>query len=184
MLVHSFSTWLWTDELSLSRMASLMSGILSSYTDTLSNESKSRHCDYRWNRPFSYYQIWRANWRVSSCRCLWLAILFNALNKLYIGRVVQLRRLVLYSSYHFNNTLIKQVTTAKYLGITVDKNLYWSEHTKVVVSKANSALGFLRCTLESAHRMLNAYVLKVWCTLYLNMYALYGHRTTNITSAI
>ena len=40
---------------------------------------------------FSYYQIWRANWRV------WLAIIlnFNILNKLYISRAAQLRRLIL-----------------------------------------------------------------------------------------
>ena len=50
------------------------------------------------------------------------------------------------SSYHINNALIKQVTIAKYLGI--DKNLNWSEHTKIVVNKANSALGFLHCSIR------------------------------------
>ena len=48
------------------------------------------------------------------------------------------------SHYHINNKPIKQVTTAKYLGVTIDKNLSWSEHTRIVVNKANSALGFLR----------------------------------------
>ena len=42
------------------------------------------------------------------------------------------------SHYHIDNKQIKQVTTAKYLGVTIDKNLNWSEHTSRVVNKANS----------------------------------------------
>ena len=58
------------------------------------------------------------------------------------------------SHYHIDNKQIKlQVTTAKYLGVTIDKNLNWSEHTSRVVNKANSVLGFLqrnvrKCCLE------------------------------------
>ena len=48
------------------------------------------------------------------------------------------------SHYHIDNKQIKQVTTAKYLGITIDKNLNWSEHTSRVVNKANSVLDFLQ----------------------------------------
>ena len=57
------------------------------------------------------------------------------------------------SQYHIDNKQIKQVTTAKYLGVTIDKNLNWSDHTSRVVNKANSVLGFLqrnvcKCCLE------------------------------------
>ena len=58
------------------------------------------------------------------------------------------------SQYHIDNKQIKQVTTAKYLGVTIDKNLNWSEHTSRVVKKANSVLGFYnvanvrKCCLE------------------------------------
>ena len=55
--------------------------------------------------------------------------------------------------YHIDNTPLMQVTKAKYLGVIIDNKLNWSEHTRTVVSKANSALGFLRhniskCSLE------------------------------------
>ena len=42
------------------------------------------------------------------------------------------------SHCHIDNKQIKQVTTSKYLGVTIDKNLNWSEHTSRVVNKANS----------------------------------------------
>ena len=48
------------------------------------------------------------------------------------------------SHYHIDNKPIKQVTTAKYLGVTIDKNLNWSEHTSRIANKANFGLGFLQ----------------------------------------
>ena len=50
--------------------------------------------------------------------------------------------------YHIDNTTLKQVTLAKYLGVIIDNRLNWSEHTRTVVAKANSALGFLRRNLS------------------------------------
>ena len=39
------------------------------------------------------------------------------------------------SHYHIDNKQIKQVTTAKYLGVTIGKNLNWSEHTVELLTK-------------------------------------------------
>ena len=50
--------------------------------------------------------------------------------------------------YHIDNTPLTQVTMAKYLGVIIDNKLNWSEHTRTVVSKANSSLGFLQCNLS------------------------------------
>ena len=84
--------------------------------------------------------------------------------------------------YHIDNKQIKQVTTAKYLGVTIDKNLNWSDHTSRVVSKANSVLGFYNVMSVSAVWKLSACVTGVWSVLYWNMQVSYGHLTINITS--
>ena len=51
-------------------------------------------------------------------------------------------------SYYMSNTPIQQADHAKYLGVIIDKNLNWNEHTKQVVSKANRVRGFLQCNLK------------------------------------
>ena len=48
--------------------------------------------------------------------------------------------------YSYIYKQIKQVTTAKYLGVTIDKNLNWSEYTSRVINKANSVLIVLQRT--------------------------------------
>ena len=54
------------------------------------------------------------------------------------------KTLPLSTHYHLDNITLKQVSSAKYLGVIIDNKLNWSEHTRTVVAKANSALGFLR----------------------------------------
>ena len=54
---------------------------------------------------------------------------------------------LVYSNY-MSNTPIQQAGHAKYLGVIIDKNLNWNEHTKQVVSKANGVRGFLYCKLK------------------------------------
>ena len=51
-------------------------------------------------------------------------------------------------SYYMNGALIQQADHAKYLGVTIDKNLNWNEHTRQVVSKANNVRGFLQHNLK------------------------------------
>ena len=55
--------------------------------------------------------------------------------------------------YSMNNTRIQQVEHAKYLGVTIDKNLTWSEHIKKVVNKANCE----RISPTQSHKMPTAY---------------------------
>ena len=45
--------------------------------------------------------------------------------------------------YCLNGSIIKEVSSANYLGITIDSKLTWSDHVTKVVAKANSVLGFL-----------------------------------------
>ena len=51
--------------------------------------------------------------------------------------------------YNMDNTTIKQVSSAKYLGITINESLNWSEHISVISKKTNSVFGFLRLNLKS-----------------------------------
>ena len=45
--------------------------------------------------------------------------------------------------------MTKQVSSVKYLGITISEKLQWSEHVSNATNKANSTLGFLRRNLNS-----------------------------------
>ena len=49
----------------------------------------------------------------------------------------------IFSQYLIQNEIIREVTYAKYLGVTTDQNLKWSEHVKEITNKANSVHGFL-----------------------------------------
>ena len=63
----------------------------------------------------------------------------------------------------------------KYLGVTIDKNLNWSQHINMIVAKANSARSFLQrnlikcpptvkspCYITLVRPSLNSYVCTVW----------------------
>jgi len=45
--------------------------------------------------------------------------------------------------YYMDNSVIQEVALAKYLGVTIDSRLTWSDHTTKVVNKANSVLGLI-----------------------------------------
>ena len=52
------------------------------------------------------------------------------------------------SHYYMNNTLIRQVTNTRYLGVIIDKSLHWDEHISKITSKANTVRGFLQRNLK------------------------------------
>ena len=49
--------------------------------------------------------------------------------------------------YQLNDTILKEVTTNPYLGITISNTLKWSQHINNVCSKASCTLGFVRRNL-------------------------------------
>ena len=51
-------------------------------------------------------------------------------------------------TYCLDKSIIKEVPSANYLGITIDSKLTWSDHVTRVVTKANSVLGFLQRNLK------------------------------------
>ena len=47
------------------------------------------------------------------------------------------------STYYMDINIIKEVSSVKYLGVTINSKLNWSEHIARITSKASSVLGFL-----------------------------------------
>ena len=56
--------------------------------------------------------------------------------------------------------MIREVTHAKYLGVTIDQHLSWSEHIKQITTKANKVKGFLQRNLYSCPPLVKAIVIK------------------------
>ena len=54
----------------------------------------------------------------------------------------------LHHQYILHGQFLESVPSAKYLGITITKDLTWSQHILNVSNKANSTLGFLRRSLK------------------------------------
>ena len=79
---------------------------------------------------------WAINWKMS----------FN-LQKCEFLRITNKKHPIL-ACYSLQNTTIKEVSYAKYLGVTIDQNLSWSEHIKQVTNKANRVKGFLQRNLN------------------------------------
>ena len=51
------------------------------------------------------------------------------------------------ASYKLEGTVLENVESIKYLGVTITKNLKWNTHISNVCTKANRTLGFLRRNL-------------------------------------
>ena len=48
------------------------------------------------------------------------------------------------ASYTLEGTVLENVDSIKYLGVTITSDLKWNSHIRNVCSKANITLGFLR----------------------------------------
>ena len=52
------------------------------------------------------------------------------------------------SSYKLNDQILRQVTKAKYLGVTNNQSLSWHDHITNICNKANSTRAFLQRNLR------------------------------------
>ena len=51
------------------------------------------------------------------------------------------------ASYTLEDTILKNVESIKYLGVTITSDLKWNTHNSNVCTKANRTIGFLRRNL-------------------------------------
>ena len=77
----------------------------------------------RLQQDLNTLEQWASDWKMS----------FN-LQKCEFLRITNKRQPIL-SQYTLQNQSIKEVTCAKYLGVTIDKNLSWSEHIKQITKR-------------------------------------------------
>ena len=82
-------------------------------------------------RDLDLLQSWAQKWNMSfnSMKCEFLRIT-NKQNKIFF-------------SYSIQDTLIKKVTQAKYLGVILNSRLTWSDHIANIAGKASSVYGFI-----------------------------------------
>ena len=55
-------------------------------------------------------------------------------------------------TYMIKDHLIRKITSAKYLGVTVTYNLSWTKHVDIITCKANSVHTFLQRNLSQCSR--------------------------------
>ena len=79
-------------------------------------------------------------------------------------RVTNKRNPILHN-YYIENALIKEVSSATYLGITIDSKLTWNNHIHRIVNIANQIEIY-----ATAQATLSAIVTKVWLDLLWNMH--------------
>ena len=57
-------------------------------------------------------------------------------------------------NYILHSHILESVSTATYLGITVQSNLKWDKHINDITSKGNKALGFLKRNLQTSNQQI------------------------------
>ena len=77
--------------------------------------------------------------------------------------------------------VLKDVKSFKDLGITISKDLTWSEHISTIVNKANQVLGLIRRTLGQLTLQLSHCFIKLWLDHFWSMLLQFG---THILSKI
>ena len=78
------------------------------------------------------------------------------------------------NTYHLHGHTLENVTSAKYLGVTLSKNLSWDIHINNICNKANKILGFLRRNLkigstkvkDTAYKTFVRPILEYACTVW------------------
>ena len=86
------------------------------------------------NKLVSWAATWLMSLNLNKCEHLVITI---AKNNPYQLRTISCR-----------DYLIREITSAKYLGVTISQNISWSKHIDIITCKANSILAFLQRNLS------------------------------------
>ena len=82
-------------------------------------------------------QNWESTWQMS----------FNP-DKCEVLRITNKRNKIM-ANYYIHGKQLQIVDNAKYLGLTISKNLSWNNHVNNITKKANSTLAFLRRNIRN-----------------------------------
>ena len=88
-------------------------------------------------RDLDLLQSWAHKWNMS----------FNP-GKCESLRITNKQNKILFS-YSIQDTLVKEVTQARYLGVTLNSKLTWSDHIVNITGKASSVYGFICCNFNN-----------------------------------
>ena len=77
--------------------------------------------------------------------------------------------------YILHNHKLELVSSAKYLGITLQANLKWSKHTDNIIANGNKSLGFLKRNLKTSCQNIkdigeDVTKLKNLCLIHLSLF--------------
>ena len=62
--------------------------------------------------------------------------------------------------YYIHGHQLKNVDHVKYLAINITSDLRWDKHVDIICNKANSALGFIRCSVNIGNAKVKALAYK------------------------
>ena len=109
----------------------------------------------------SWARKWGMRFQPVKCNMMQLT------NKLQINKIE--------AAYILEETVLENVDSIKYLGVTITNDLKWNTHINNICTKANRTLGFLRRNLFSCPpKMLKKQLIKEWCAQSWNMEVLFG----------
>ena len=92
---------------------------------------------YQLQKDLTILERWENKWKMA----------FNV-KKCEFIRITYKKKPIFYH-YTLYDTVVQEVTHTKYLGLTIDSKLSWSEHIRQITNKANSIKGFLQRNLHS-----------------------------------
>jgi ribonuclease P/MRP protein subunit RPP40 len=82
-------------------------------------------------------EAWEKDWSME----------FNP-DKCEVLRITRKKKPIIYN-YTLHNTALKTTEAAKYLGVTLSKDLSWSKHIDNITSKANNSLRFIKRNVKT-----------------------------------
>ena len=72
-------------------------------------------------------------------------------------------------SYTLAETCLESVDQVKDIGVTITKDLSWSQHVAIVISKANKVLGIIKQTAGPVDIQIFSMALQIACETYIGI---------------
>ena len=100
---------------------------------TVRNQNNSRILQNDLNTLQEWERTWDMEFNPSKCQVL------------HIGRT----RHLIHSQYTLHGGILESVDSARYLGVSISKDLTWNAHINDIVTKVNQTLGFVKRNVKT-----------------------------------